>query len=317
MVESPGSRGTGFFVGPDLIVTNDHVVAGASSVTVRLNDGGVRAARVERTVAEVDLALLRTAAATAPAILRLGQVSSVRAGQEVIAIGSALGLQSTVTRGIVSARRQAGTVALLQTDAAINPGNSGGPLLDRSGVVLGVTTLKIGGRAEGLGFAVAADHVRALVDGRPATVIAAAAGLPDPRASAATASQSMPGFGTSGSSVDTQREAGEEAYGRSMAAADPKARQIDGYWLRFRQACAPRARTSGDREWFGVSEGAVESTTTDQNCPYWLNDLQTMSRDFEAAMRAAGDTARRAGVYPGTLRDLRRRYKLDWSGFDR
>jgi S1-C subfamily serine protease len=317
MVEAPGSRGTGFFVRPDLIVTNEHVVAGASSVTVRLNDGGVRAARVERTVAEVDLALLRTAGATAPSVLPLGQVSSVRAGQEVIAIGSALGLQSTVTRGIVSARRQAGTVALLQTDAAINPGNSGGPLLDRSGVVLGVTTLKIGGRAEGLGFAVAADHVRALVDGRPSTVVATAAGLPDPRASSATASQSMPGFGTSGSSVDAQREAGQDAYGRDMATADQKARQIDGYWLRFRQACAPRPRTAGDREWFGVSEGLVEPTTTNQNCPYWLNDLRTMSRDFEAAMRAAGDAARRAGVYPGTLRDLRRRHKLDWSGFDR
>jgi S1-C subfamily serine protease len=317
MVEAPGSRGTGFFVGPDLIVTNDHVVAGASAVTIRLNDGGVRAARVERTVAEVDLALLRTASATAPAILPLGQVGAVRAGQEVIAIGSALGLQSTVTRGIVSARRQAGTVALLQTDAAINPGNSGGPLLDRSGVVVGVTTLKIGGRAEGLGFAVAADHVRALVDGRPSTAVAAAAGLPDPRASAATASQSMPAFGATRSSVEMQREAGEEAYGRSIAAADQRARQIDGYWLRFRQACAPRPRTSGDREWFGVSEGAVEPTTIDQNCPYWLNDLRTMTRDFEAAVREAGDMARRAGVYPGTLRDLRRRHRLDWSGFER
>jgi S1-C subfamily serine protease len=303
MVEAPGTRGTGFFVGPDLIVTNDHVVAGASSVTVRLNDGGVRAARVERTVAEVDLALLRTAAAAAPSILPLGQVSTVRAGQEVIAIGSA--------------RRQAGTVALLQTDAAINPGNSGGPLLDRSGVVLGVTTLKIGGRAEGLGFAVAADHVRALVDGRPSTVVAAAAGLPDPRASSATASQSMPGFGTTRSTIDAQREAGQEAYGRDMAAADQKARQIDGYWLRFRQACVPRPRSSGDREWFGVSEDAVEPTTADGNCPHWLNDLRTMTRDFEAAMRATGDAARRAGVYPGTLRDLRRRHKLDWSGFDR
>ena len=92
-------------------------------------------------------------------MLPLGQVASVRTGQEVIAIGSALGLQNTVTRGIVSARRQAGRVVLLQTDAAINRGNSGGPLLDRNGVVLGVTTLKMGGQAEGLGFAVAADHV--------------------------------------------------------------------------------------------------------------------------------------------------------------
>ena len=60
MVEAGNARGTGFFVRPDLIVTNDHVVAGATAVTVRLNDGRCRSARVERTVADVDLALLRT-----------------------------------------------------------------------------------------------------------------------------------------------------------------------------------------------------------------------------------------------------------------
>ena len=82
-------------------------------------------------------------------ILRLGSASGVRVGQEVIAIGSALGvLSNTVTRGIVSAVRRAGDVTLLQTDAAINPGNSGGPLIDRSGQVIGINTMKALASAE-------------------------------------------------------------------------------------------------------------------------------------------------------------------------
>jgi S1-C subfamily serine protease len=319
MVEAPGSRGTGFFVGDDLLVTNDHVVNGATSVTVRLDSGRSHAARVERTVPDVDLALLRTAPGTAPAVLALASVASVRTGQEVIAIGSALGLQNTVTRGIISARRQAGSVVLLQTDAAINPGNSGGPLLDRQGLVLGVTTLKIGGRAEGLGFAVAADHVLALMDGRSSAMVAAAAGAPAADPASPRAGGALAGFGAAKSGADVQRDAGEQTFDREMAAAAQKARQIDGYWDRYQGTCAPRPWRGGDRAWFGLGDdpAAAAPTGRSQNCPYWLNDLRTMSREFEAAMRMAADNARRAGVYPGTLRDVRRRHRLDWTGFDR
>ena len=89
-----------------------------------------------------------------------------RVGQEVIAIGSALGvLSNTVTRGIVSAVRQVGAVTLVQTDAAINPGNSGGPLLDRQGMVIGVNSMTVGqAGGEGVAFAVAIDHVTQLLD---------------------------------------------------------------------------------------------------------------------------------------------------------
>jgi hypothetical protein len=92
---------------------------------------------------------------------------------------------------------------------------------------------------------------------------------------------------------------------------------VDGYWERFTSSCAPRPRQSGDRGWFGLPNERVEYTGRDRNCPYWLNDMNSMSREFEAGMRAIGENARRAGVFPGTLRDVRRRYKLDWSGFDR
>jgi S1-C subfamily serine protease len=318
MVEAGNARGTGFFVQPDLIVTNDHVVAGATTVTVRLNDGSARSARVERTVADVDLALLRTSAGTSSTVLPLGRVAAVRTGQEVIAIGSALGLQNTVTRGIVSARRQAGNVVLLQTDAAINPGNSGGPLLDRYGVVVGVTTLKMGGQAEGMGFAVAADYVAALVDGRSSTMVATAAGpAAAPAPGAAPSGNALPGFGSAGSSADDRRTQGEQAFDRDMAALAQQAAQVDGYWQRFNASCGPRQRESGDRSWFGVAEGRLDYVGRDRNCPYWLNDLHSMSREFDAAMRNANDAARRAGVFPGTMREVRRKYKLDWSGFDR
>lgn len=318
MIEAGASRGTGFFVRPDLIVTNDHVVAGASAVTVRLHDGSGRAARVERTVADVDLALLRLSGAGSPTVLPLGRSAGVRPGQEVIAIGSALGLQNTVTRGIVSAQRRAGSVVLLQTDAAINPGNSGGPLLDRQGVVVGVTTLKMGGQAEGLGFAVAADHVAALVDGQSSTQVAVAAGTPPPAPPTAGASpNAMPGFAPGGSSADARRADGEQIFERTVAALAEQAAQVDGHWQRFTASCAPRPGRGGDREWFGIAEGRVEYTGRDRNCPYWLNDMTSMSREFGQAMRTAGDAARRAGVLPGTQRDVRRRYRLDWTGFDR
>ena len=317
MVEAGPSRGTGFFVRPDLIVTNDHVVGGATAVTVRLHDGTARSARVERTVPEVDLALLRTSSPSST-VLPLGPVAAVRTGQEVIAVGSALGLQNTVTRGIVSARRRAGNVVLLQTDAAINPGNSGGPLLDRQGVVVGVTTLKMGGQAEGLGFAVAADHVAALVEGRSSTLVASAAG-PDsaPAPGAAPGSNSLSGFGNERSAAEDRRTQGEEAFDRTMAALAQQAAQVDGYWQRFNTACGPRKRPGGDRDWFGVAQGQLDYAGRDRNCPYWLNDLNSMSREFEVAMRGASDAARRAGVFPGTMRDVRRKYKLDWSGFER
>ena len=98
----------------------------------------------------------------------MGSASALRPGQEVITIGSALGtLQNSVTRGIVSGVRQSGNATMVQTDAAANPGNSGGPLLDRNGVAIGITTMGFRDQ-QGLNFAVAIDHARAILEGRPA-----------------------------------------------------------------------------------------------------------------------------------------------------
>jgi S1-C subfamily serine protease len=314
MVEAGGSRGTGFFVAPDLVVTNDHVVGREFAVTLRLHDTSTRSARVERTVPAVDLALLRTASPprdASPTVLRLGRSDAARVGQEVIAIGSALGLQSTVTRGIVSAKRQSGQVLLLQTDAAINPGNSGGPLLDRAGTVLGVTTAKMGGAAEGLGFAVAAEHVIALVEGRPAVA-------PPPTPTAAVgASPIVPPVGSGTSSMDARRAANLEALERDIQQLAANAAQIDAEWSRFQRICQPRSTSDGDRAWFALASSRTALAGQDANCPYWLGDLENASRAFGTAMRGVGEAARRAGLLPGDLRTLRRRYRLDWTGFDR
>lgn len=313
MVEAANSRGTGFFVAPDLVVSNEHVVGRETLVTIRLHDGATRPARVERTVPEVDLAVLRVSGATTSQVLSLGSADAARVGQEVIAIGSALGLQSTVTRGIVSAKRRSGTVSMLQTDAAINPGNSGGPLLDRSGLVLGVTTLKAGGNAEGVGFAVAAEHVRALLDGRSPVAVAAASPAP-PSPAASPSPSPMPALGPT---PDRVREANLAALEREMRTLSEQAAEVDSQWSRFAGICRPRTTGEGDRAWFALATSAPVLDGRDNNCSYWLRDLQRAATVFGEAMRSLAESTRRAGLLPGDFRSLRRQYRLDWTGFDR
>ena len=129
------ARGTGFFVRHDQVLTNAHVIDGHSSVKLQAGEA-TYTARVVTVAQGSDLAILQVYNPDPKQpTLRLGSASTARVGQEVIAVGSALGvLSNTVTRGIVSAIRDVGTVRLIQTDAAINPGNSGGPLVDRNGV---------------------------------------------------------------------------------------------------------------------------------------------------------------------------------------
>src|SRR5205814_5151150 len=141
-IDTGTGRGSGFFVRPDLVVTNNHVIEGQNSVTLQAG-GNKYTARVMSASPAIDLALLQVFNPNPQQpTLRLGSAASARPGEEVIAIGYALGaLSNTVTRGIVSALRQAGSVTLIQTDAAINPGNSGGPLLDRTGTVIGINSM--------------------------------------------------------------------------------------------------------------------------------------------------------------------------------
>jgi S1-C subfamily serine protease len=164
-VETRRGHGSGFFVSPDTLLTNAHVVHDYSTVVLRPSGGSPVFARVVTSARDVDLAILRLDRPAARQVwLPLGSPADVQLGAEVIAIGSPLGLQNTVTRGIVSGMRTVKNVDVVQTDAAINPGNSGGPLIDRYGRVIGVTTLKLGGSAEAIGFAVSVRYARTLLN---------------------------------------------------------------------------------------------------------------------------------------------------------
>jgi len=166
-----GGQGTGFIISSGgQVVTNAHVVEGAASITVMLSDGTERTAELVQQDPTRDLAVLKIEGENLPAA-RLGSSAEVEVGDEVLAIGNALGLGDTpsVTTGIVSALDRELQLSgnrltrLIQTDAAINPGNSGGPLVNAKGEVIGVNTA-IAGNAEGIGFAISIDHARPVIE---------------------------------------------------------------------------------------------------------------------------------------------------------
>ena len=307
-IEAGQGRGSGFFAAPRTVVTNRHVVQNNTSVTVRLSNGQTLAGRVEASSTENDLALVRVDTESHP-ILTLGTVNDVRPGQEVVAIGLALGVfQNSVTRGIISAIRRADRTVMLQTDAAINPGNSGGPLLNRQGQVIGINTMKVGGTAESLGFAVAADHARALLNGGKAT---------EPFAVSAQPSQQLaPAFGAK-SSTDIAREEGTKRYSQIVEAVARQSVQLDTYWNRIKTNCPVRVAPGYDREWFGLWDGRATLNSADPSCSSAIQELEEIAAQVREAMTTSQEEARRASVLPGQLRDIRRRYRMDWPGFDR
>jgi len=162
------------------IVTNDHVIAGASAVTVKVGDGRTQTARVVGADASTDVALLKvdTGDAALPT-LALGDSSVANVGDPVFAIGNPFGLDRTLTTGVVSALQRSidapngFTISnVIQTDAALNPGNSGGPLLNDRGQVIGVNSQiesnsgGAGGQGQnsGVGFAIPSNTVKRVVE---------------------------------------------------------------------------------------------------------------------------------------------------------
>ncbi len=152
--------GSGFIINKEGdIITNAHVVSGADKVTVILKDGRQLEGKVIGSDELTDVAVVQVKSDNLP-VVSLGSSSNMQTGDWAIAIGNPLGLDNTVTAGIISAiGRNSGQigvdkrVSFIQTDAAINPGNSGGPLLNQNGEVIGVNTAIIQG-AQGLGFAI-------------------------------------------------------------------------------------------------------------------------------------------------------------------
>lgn len=161
--ESRGS-GSGVIVRADgYILTNNHVVRNATDIKVTLNDKRVFKGKVVGRDSFTDLALVKIDANDLP-VVRFGASKNLRPGDWAIAIGSPLGLDHTVTLGIVSALGRSlsdlnNNVELIQTDAAINPGNSGGPLLNIHGEVIGINTA-IRSDAQNIGFAIPIDSAK-------------------------------------------------------------------------------------------------------------------------------------------------------------
>jgi serine protease Do len=169
--------GSGFIVSPDgYILTNNHVVANATRVTVGLPDGRIFTAKVIGRDPSTEVALVKIDATGLPT-LPLGDDSTVQVGDGVMAVGNPLGLNFTVTSGIISAKGRSGSlrdlfqpryavVDFLQTDAVVNPGNSGGPLVDMAGRVIGINTAIASntGTYTGYSFAVPVSIARIIME---------------------------------------------------------------------------------------------------------------------------------------------------------
>ncbi len=175
ITEGGGGSGSGFVIQEGgLILTNNHVIQNAVSVSVTLKDGTELPAEVLGRDPSTDVALLRVASRPLPPV-GLGDSDRVRIGEQAIVIGSPFGFDQSLTAGYISALGRKlrsgddyGTEIdnVIQTDAAVNPGNSGGPLLNTDGEVIGITTaiFSTGGGFEGIGLAVPINTARAVAD---------------------------------------------------------------------------------------------------------------------------------------------------------
>jgi S1-C subfamily serine protease len=316
-VQTNAGTGSGFFIAQDAVITNNHVVGQATRVTLHLVDGGQLEGRVTETAPQVDLAVVRVARSDrVRPVLEVKPVSSVRVGEEVLAIGSpgfgGRALDATVTRGIVSGVRDINGVTIVQTDAALNPGNSGGPVLDTEGRVLAVATAKARG-SESIGFAVAAEYALALLAGRGSSPVQALVrpgtegGLDQGQAAGPTES-------------DAARAQALRGFDGQMAALGRQAAQFARMVERFRDKCV-NEQVAGpgvrDASWQEATAYVEMDRAIAVECLGGREQIRSLRRDVSAALEAAEEQARRDGLYPGEIREIRRRHGLDWDGWTR
>jgi S1-C subfamily serine protease len=294
LVETTSGRGSAFYIAHDTLITNVHVVQQDQYVTLRRMNGTSVSARVDKRAPNFDIAILKVAQASpSQPYLPMATAMNLRAGQEVIVIGSALGtLQNSVSRGIVSGMRNSGGVTLIQSDAAANPGNSGGPMLDRNGRVIGILTAGYRNQ-QGLNFAVSIDHARDILEGRERNLGSGQTGLANIEAAVPDRSES-----------DRRQQQGEQAFLQRVGSGEQAAAQIDVAWQRFRSICYKSPMRGGyDREWFAVYVPGGIPGDAAAGCIDYYKEMHAAMTQFRDYMRTAVQDARRANVLPGTIRD--------------
>ena len=313
MVETSTIRGSGFFAAPDLIVTNAHVLAGASSASITTRNGNRVEGKPVFVSEQHDLAFLQIPKQSALDVaLPLGQSANVRLGQAVVALGWAHSMtQSTVTRGVVTGLRRDGERRLLQTDAVPNHGDSGGPLLDLRGNVIGITTFRADDGTAG--FALAIDDAKPFFERVPpnstAAVPAPAQVAPTPPPAPAT---------TEPSESDARRTTGLQHYDETLTSIERSAAQLDSGWERYKMSCKITSVPGGQsHEWFTLYDPRSPLHNTATHCASALAEIEQRARAVNASMTDAAEIARQAGVYAGELRTLRARHHLDYAGWDR
>jgi hypothetical protein len=264
---------------------------------------------VERSAPAFDIAVLKVSNVLPGQVtLRMGAASGLRIGQEVVAIGTPLGfLQNSVSRGIVSGLREVDGAMLVQTDTAINPGNSGGPLMDRNGVAIAIIKSGYEGR-DGLSFAIAIDHARALLDGRA---------TPTASASSSPAQYQMLSPAVA-SPADQRRLDGTKSYEQTVAQLASQADALDDRWRAFKRSCYEGAVVGTfNHEWFALWDPRAMRGAVSPGCGPYFSDIQRMANDIRRAVVNAGEDARQADVLPGTRRDVLRKHRLDYAGWDK
>lgn len=199
------------------ILTNYHVISGAQKITITFNNKKTASAKVVNYDSNLDIAVIKVTDSnvTMPAVAELGSSSTLEVGDSVVAIGNPMGLEffGTVTTGVVSALNRQVSVensnspqTLIQTDAAINSGNSGGPLVNSQGQVIGITSSKLTGGTEGIGFAIPIDLVKPKISSLTKQMIVLGVSVEDVSQSDASASNIPQGAAvvqvTAGSSAD-------------------------------------------------------------------------------------------------------------------
>jgi V8-like Glu-specific endopeptidase len=234
--------GSGLIVSPDgKIATNLHVIRDLKTAGVQLASGEIfDAVSVLAFDDRKDLAIVKIAGFDLPTV-ELGNSNDVKTGERVVAIGSPLGLQGTVTTGVVSAIRDdpfGSGAKVIQTDASVNPGNSGGPLLNDRAQAIGVVTFKVkqGGQGEGLNFAMPMNYVRGMLDNlqKPMSLEELRANLSATKTDVFKSSAGYPALWKSLSTgtVKSLRFEGDHVYGETVLSEEQRKVQFNTYELK-------------------------------------------------------------------------------------